>query len=119
MMSPGVTRCSRPGSGPRWHGYFGWWLGAGQACLGLRSISARRIDRHQLVEIEFDDRLQHLAGAAVAQSLRESVEPGGIFGLQGDELADGIAPALSPAAAVGGAPVVDHRPGWGAGSAMP
>jgi len=51
--------------------------------------------------------------------LRESVEPGGIFGLQGDELADGIAPALSPAAAVGGAPVVDHRPGWGAGSAMP
>jgi hypothetical protein len=34
------------------------------------------------------------------------------------EIGDGIAPALGAAAAVGGAPVTDHRDGCGAGGAM-
>jgi hypothetical protein len=78
----------------------GWRSSAAWPGL-VASVSARRIDGQQLVTVEFDDPLQRLSGSAVAQGFRESVEPGGIFGLQGDEFGAGVAPAAGPAAALG------------------
>jgi hypothetical protein len=39
--------------------------------------------------------------------------------LKGEQDGNGIMPAPDPAALIGGAPIVDHRPGRGAGGAMP
>ena len=47
----------------------------------VASISARRVDGEEVVEIKIDDRLQCFAGSAVAQGFREGIEPGGVLGL--------------------------------------
>ena len=78
-----------------------------------------RLDRFEFVEVELVDGLQGLGGGAVVKAVGQGLEPGPVFGLQSDEFGDGIAPALGPAAAVGGSPVMDDRPGRGAGGAMP
>src|SRR5215472_7832248 len=88
---------------------------------GLIGVQSRPYPRGGSIAIsssrvEFDDCLQCVAGSAIAQGFRESVEPGGIFGLQGDEFSDGVAPAPGAAAAVGSTPVADRRQGRGAGS---
>ena len=72
--------------------------------------SARRPDGEEIVEVEIYDCPKRFTGDAVAQGFWESVESGGIFGLQDNEFGGSIAPALAPASAVGGSPVMDHRP---------
>jgi|SRR6516164_275851 len=54
-----------PGFGARWHQYFWQQLVASQAWFGQRSVasvSARRVDGEEIVEIEISNRLQRLAG---------------------------------------------------------
>ena len=93
------------------------WVGPGRALIAAEA--SRRFDRLEFVEIEFVDGLQGLSGGAVLKVVGQSLEPAAVFGLEGDEDSNGIAPALSAAAMVGRSPVADHRPGCGAGSAMP
>jgi hypothetical protein len=75
----------------------------------ITAIATRRIDGRQGVEIEICDGLQRLSCWRGAKALRKGVEPGNIFGLQGDQFADGIAPALRAAAPIGRPAVSDHR----------
>jgi hypothetical protein len=79
---------------------------------------AGRFDRLEFVEIEFVDGLQGLSGGAVLTVVGQSLEPGAIFGLEGDEDSNGIAPALSAAPMVSRAPIADHRPGCGVDCAV-
>jgi hypothetical protein len=82
----------------------GSWCGVGAegSARSISPISTRRLDGDKVVEVEFDDCLQRHPGGAVAQCFGESVEPGGIFGLQREEFGDGGAPALRPGLAEGG-----------------
>ena len=50
-----------------------------------------------------------VGGGGVAQTVRQSVVPGGIFGLQGEQLGDRVVPALWAGAPVGWPPVADDR----------
>ena len=68
-------------------------------CDSVPSVAARGLDRAQLLEVEVNDHLQRLASDALAQGFRETVEPGGIFGLQCDQFSDGGTPALRPGTA--------------------
>ena len=66
-----------------------------ELCGGAWSIAseaARRRDGDKLVKVEIDDRLQGLAGGAVAQRLGQSLEPSRILSLQGDKLGDSGTP---------------------------
>jgi len=49
--------------------------------LSVAPKAARRLDAGQFVEIEIEDRLQRLAGGAVAQHLGQRLEPRGILRL--------------------------------------
>ena len=62
--------------------------------LSVSPKAARRLDAGQFVEIEIDNRLQGLAGGAVAQRLGQRDEPGGILGLEPQECGDGGMPLL-------------------------
>ena len=63
----------------------------------IASEAAGWIDGGDLVEIQVGDGLEGLAGGAVTSRVRQGVEPGGAFGLQGEELGYGCAPALAAA----------------------
>jgi hypothetical protein len=65
-------------------------------------------DRSEVVEIEVDDGLKRLGSSAVAQIVGQGVGPSGVFGLQGLQFRDGIAPALSAAAPICGLSVAKH-----------
>ena len=54
-----------------------------RSCPSITSKSARRFNRWDGVEIEFDDGSQRLAGWRVAQSVRHRVPPCGAFRLHG------------------------------------
>ena len=73
-----------PGFGARWHQYFWQQLVASQAWFGQRSVasvSARRVDGEEIVEIEISNRLQRLAGGSVVQGGGQYLEPLRVFGL--------------------------------------
>ena len=69
----------------------------GEPARLIASEAAGWIDGGDLVEVQLDDGLEGLAGGAVAGGLGQGVEPGGVFGLQGEELGYGGAPALGAA----------------------
>ena len=50
----------------------------------IASVSARRYDGSEFIEIEIDDGLQGRGGGGVAEAIRQGVVPGGIFSLQGE-----------------------------------
>jgi len=59
-------------------------VGDPRSCGTALSVSpkaARRLDAGQFVEIEVDDRLQGFAGGAVAQGVRQRLEPRCILSL--------------------------------------
>jgi hypothetical protein len=64
------------------------------ATLSVAPKTARRLDAGQFVEIEIDDRLQCLAGRAIAQCLGDRVEPRRILSLEPEECGDGGVPLL-------------------------
>jgi hypothetical protein len=71
-------------------------LAAGPACFRLQSVapvSARRLDGDHFVEVEFVDGLQGFGSGAFLKIFGQGFEPGPVFGLQGDEGVDGVAPA--------------------------
>jgi hypothetical protein len=75
----------------------------------IAAIATGRIDSRQGVEVEICDGLQRLSCWRGAKAVGKCVEPCNIFGLQGDQFADGIAPALRAAAPIGRPAVSDYR----------
>jgi len=76
------------------------------------SISAEaawRLDANEVVEIEIDDCLQSFSRGRVAETFRQGIVPGGVFGLQGDKPGDCVVPALCAGAPVGWPPIADYR----------
>jgi hypothetical protein len=73
----------------------------------IASIATGRINLGQGVEVEVGDSLQRLSCRRGAKAVGERVEPRNVFGLQGDQFIDGIAPALRSAASIGGPAVPD------------
>jgi len=53
-----------------------------------------QLDGELFVEVEIDDRLQRLVGSAVAHRFGNTVEPGGVLGLQRNQFSDCRKPAL-------------------------
>ena len=80
----------------------GWGSGASEL---IAAEASGRFDRLEFVEIEFVDGLQGLSGGAVLKVVGQSLEPGAIFGLEGDEDSNGIAPAAERGC--GGQPLAD------------
>jgi hypothetical protein len=74
----------------------------------VTAITTGRDDRGEVAEIEVDDGLKRLGSGAVAQAVGQAVGPGGVLGLRGEQLGDGIAPALGAAAPICGPAVAKH-----------
>ena len=79
-------------------------------CGSITAISARWDDFGEWFEVEFSDGLQRISGGTVAEAVGQGIVPGGILGLQGEQLGDGVAPALRSGAMVGRQTVADR--GW-------
>jgi hypothetical protein len=73
----------------------------------IASEAARRLDVAEFVEVEIDNRLQRLAGGAIAGGFGQSSEPIGVFGLQSEQFGHRGLPSLNPRAAVGGSAIAD------------
>jgi hypothetical protein len=84
----------------------------------IAAEASGRLDCCEFVEVEVVDGLQRLGGGAFLKVVGQGLEPRPIFGLEGEQDADSLVPALGTASAVGRSPVVDHRPCCGAGGAM-
>ena len=82
----------------------------------IATISARRHDGSELVEIELDDGQQRRGGGGVAEAIGQNVVPGGVFGLQGEQPRDQVVPTLQAGAPFDWPPIVDDRR-WLAGLA--
>jgi hypothetical protein len=52
--------------------------------ISVTAKAARRDDRLKLGQVEFGDGSQDLGCGGVAEPVGQSVEPGGVFGLQGE-----------------------------------
>ena len=50
----------------------------------IATVTARRHDGGEFIEIKFDEGLQGGGSGSVAEAVRDSVAPGGVFGLQGE-----------------------------------
>jgi len=73
-----------------------WWsgdVGCGPS-TSIAAVTARWIDRLQVLEIEFGDRVQLVRQSGFFEVSRQVVEPGAIFGLQRDECRYRCCPAL-------------------------
>jgi hypothetical protein len=73
----------------------------------IAAITTRRINRWP-PSLESAG-LQRLSGWRGVKATGKCVEPCNVFGLQGDQFADGIAPALRTAAPISRPAVSDHR----------
>jgi hypothetical protein len=69
----------------------------------------RRLNGEKLIEIKVDEDLQGFAGGSVTQGLGQRLEPLRILALQGDELIDGVVPALMAAAPISRSLVAHDR----------
>jgi hypothetical protein len=95
----GVTLCIFP-----------WWHRTGVPTVHRLSIpakAARRDDRLEFCQVEFSDGPQCLGCGGVAEPVGQGIEPGNEFGLQGEQLGDGIVPALWPGTPVGWPPIAN------------
>jgi hypothetical protein len=73
----------------------------------IAPVAARWHDRHEFFEVEIDNGLKRLGGGTIAQAVGQRVVPGGILGLQRDQLGDGVVPALSSGPSVRRSAVTD------------
>jgi hypothetical protein len=94
-------------------------FGALPSSVSISAIATWRLDCGEGIEVEIDDGLEGGGGGRVAQGIRQSLAPSGVFRLQGEQLGDGVAPALWSGAPVGGAAVSENgcgllRPATGA-----
>ena len=60
----------------------------------IATVTARRHDGREFIEIKFDDGLQGRSAGGVAETVRHGVVPGGIFSLQSEQPRDRFVPAL-------------------------
>ncbi len=90
---------------------FGRTFGALSSSISIAAVAAWRFDCGQGIEVEVDDGFEGGGGVRVAQGIGQSLAPGSVFGLQGEQLGDGVAPALWSGAPVGRAPVAEHGRG--------
>ena len=70
----------------------------------ITPVAARRFDVSKGREINIDDRFEYVRCRAVLEALWECCEPVGVLSLQSEQYADGIAPTLWAATAVGRRP---------------
>src|SRR5229473_3799685 len=54
--------------------------------ISVTAKAARRDDRLKLGQVEFGDGPQGLGSGGVAEPVGQGIEPGGVFGLQGEQL---------------------------------
>jgi hypothetical protein len=73
----------------------------------------------KFVEVEIDNRLQGFGGGALLKTIGQGLKPGSLLVLKSEQGGNGLVPAPNPAAVIDRAAVMDHRPGCGAGGAMP
>ena len=73
----------------------------------VASVATWWLDVGEVGEIEVDDGLERLGRGGLAQRVWQPIGPGSVFGLQGEQLGDGVVPALRPAAAVGRPAIAD------------
>ena len=70
-------------------------VSSGFLLSSIASVASRWHDCGERVEVEIDDGLKGLGGDTIAQAVGQRVMPGGILGLQRDQLGDGVVPTLS------------------------
>jgi hypothetical protein len=64
--------------------------------VSVAAVAAGWIDRQQLVEVDLSDGSQFLRRRGSLEAVRQSVEPGTVFVLEGDQGGNGRRPALRP-----------------------
>ena len=74
----------------------------------IATVTARRHDGDELIEIQINDGLQSCGGSGVAEIIRQAVVPGGVFGLQGEQSGDQVIPVLRAGAPVDRPPIADE-----------
>jgi hypothetical protein len=77
-------------------------------CTSIASITTWQFEVVEGVEIEIDDSLQSLGGGVVAQVFWLRVAPSGVFGLQGEEFGDRVAPTPRPGASIDWPAIADQ-----------
>ncbi len=75
----------------------------------IASKPTRRLDVGEDIKIEIDNGLESLGSGAVAKIVGQGVEPGGVFGLQGEQFGDGVVPSLWSSASIGWSEIADQR----------
>src|SRR5215212_7024049 len=82
---------------------------SGPSRCSIPAKAARRFDCLQLAEVEIADCLQRLRGGALLQVGWQGLQPGSVFGLQGGERDNRVAPAMAAAAVISRAAGADQR----------
>lgn len=77
-------------------------------CGSVAPIAAWRNDFGECLEVEFGDGLEDLGGRAVSEAVGQGIVPSGVLGLQGEQLSDGVVPALGSGTAVRRPAVADQ-----------
>src|SRR5580693_5540852 len=65
------------------------------------AVTARRGDRRQRIEVEFNNGREGVGGRRAAQRLWQGFEPGGVGGLKRQQFGNRVVPALWPGPAIG------------------
>jgi len=60
------------------------------------AIAARRRDRRQSIEVEFNNGLERVGGRGATQRLWQGLKPGGVGGLKRQQFGNRVVPALWP-----------------------
>jgi len=82
-----------------------------EAVWSVASVSARRFDGSQFVEVDIGNGLESVGGSGALQGVGQRLGPGGVFGLERNQLGNGVMPSLWPGAPVSRSPIANHRGG--------
>jgi hypothetical protein len=76
--------------------------------LSVSSVSAGWSDSGQFVEINIGDDLESFGGWGALEGIGQRLGPGGVFGLERDQLGHGVMPSLWPGAPIGRSPIANR-----------
>ncbi len=82
-----------------------------EAVWSIASVSAWRFDGGQFVEVDIGNGLESVGGRCALEGIRQRLGPGDVFGLECNQLGDGVMPSLWPGASVSRSPIANHRGG--------
>jgi len=82
-----------------------------EAVRSVASVSAGWFYGGQFVEVDIGNGLESVGGGVALQGIGQRLGPGGVFGLERDQLGDGVMPSLWPGAPVSRSPIANHRRG--------